>query len=584
MKTLRGVAIVLALLGAAAAQAKCTAQFMELPVRMEGSRAIAEVGINGTRIPLIVDSGAFFSSLTEATATQLGLKLQSAPYGFTVTGLSGNMVSPKIAEVAHLELLGGNLPDIEFLVGGNDSGLGAMGILGRNILGAFDTEYDLAHGMIRFVIPSSDCANTNMAYWAKDMVVSEAALEREHGDRRDRTPALRTPVKVNDAEIMALLDTGATTLVSLHGAHRAGLKDADLKDAGAMFGVGQGHSRGWTAAFDSVELGGETVRHNHLRVADFESATFDMLVGIDFFLSHRVYISKKQSRMYFTYNGGPVFALNVDAKADAPAAPASGETLGADELYRRGAASLSRQDFAAALADLDRACALEPGNAGFHATRAQAHERLGHRKEALVDLDTALAIDPSLVRARLQRVTMRAGADDAAAKVADDLAVLDATLAPAANERRYLAELYEHVNQPSPAIKQLTLWISNHPDDVMLGRARNQRCWVRAELGIELDQALKDCDAAIDDDGKDGQRLDSRGWLYLRRNQPEKAKADFDRAIELRAANAWSLYGRGVANRRLGQAAAAQADLAAARKADAKIDGLVKAAGFETAN
>jgi hypothetical protein len=33
-----------------------------------------------------------------------------------------------------------------------------------------------------------------------------------------------------------------------------------------------------------------------------------MLLGADFFVSHRIYVSNAQHKMYFTYNGGPVFS------------------------------------------------------------------------------------------------------------------------------------------------------------------------------------------------------------------------------------------------------------------------------------
>ena len=42
---------------------------------------------------------------------------------------------------------------------------------------------------------------------------------------------------------------------------------------------------------------------------DLENA--DMLLGADFFLSHHVLVSNSQQKIYFTYNGGPVFMLNV---------------------------------------------------------------------------------------------------------------------------------------------------------------------------------------------------------------------------------------------------------------------------------
>lgn len=577
MKGWRAAVGALALLGAASAQAKCQVEYLQLPVRMEGSRAIATLGINGTQIPMVVDTGFFYSVLTRATTEQLGLRLEPLPFGFRVEGLAGYMEDPRKTTVSRVQFLGGELRNIQFLVGGNDSGLGGMGLLGRNILSVFDTEYDLAHGVIRFVFPNADCGDANMAYWAGDTPVSEIELMR---DRSEQTPAIRALVMVNGHETAAMFDTGASTMVSLHAAKRAGIEETALKPLGDLYGVGKGRVKGWTAAFDSIALGGETVLHNRLEVSNFNASDFDMLVGIDFFLSHHIYVSRKRARMFFTYNGGPVFARNMREKDAAPAPVADG--LSADELFRRGAASLSRNELAAALADLDRACALEPDNAAFHATRAVAHQRMRDFPQALADLDAALALDPRLDEARLQRAWLpRAGAGDAQAL--DDLAFLDDRLPPQSNLRAGMARRYDDLAQPSAAIRQWTLWIANHPDDIMVPGAKNGRCWARMVANTELDQALADCNDAIDDDEKDVHRRDSRGWLYLRLDKPAKARADFDIALAQRPAAAWSLYGRALAHLRLGETTAAQTDLAAARQAEPKIDAKVKSLGFDPA-
>jgi hypothetical protein len=47
-----------------------------------------------------------------------------------------------------------------------------------------------------------------------------------------------------------------------------------------------------------------------------------MLLGADFFLSHRILISDSQKKVYFTYNGGPVFNVGKPVTAsDTPAKP-----------------------------------------------------------------------------------------------------------------------------------------------------------------------------------------------------------------------------------------------------------------------
>ena len=563
------------------AEARCSLKVMELPVKMVGSRAIATVGINGTTVPLIVDSGAFFSMLTHGAAAQLKLPLHHLPFGMEVQGLAGK-VDAQATVVQHMELLKGDIPDVDFVVGGNEPGAGAMGMMGRNLLAFTDTEYDLAHGMIRFVFPSEECARTNMAYWAGDTPVSELSLIHEY---REKTPAIRASVQLNGHEVTALFDTGALTAVSLHAAHRAGVKDADMTPWQEVTGAGRGKMTSWTAPFDRVELAGEAVLHNHLEVTDFEMSDAEMLVGIDFFLSHRIYVSKKRALMFFTYNGGPVFALNMGASPDAAAtgaASAPAEALTADELARRGAASLTRGNLAAALADLDRACAMEPGNAAFLVARASVHEQRKDYGATLADLDAALRLDPAQAAARMLRAWMRVahGEQD---KAQEDLAVLDKALAPQDTMRAEMARLYGSIDKPAPAIAQWTLWIAAHPHDIRLEEARNGRCWARVELNIELDKALDDCDEAVDADSKNASYLDSRAWTYLRMGKLKKSLADFDRGLTITPGGPWSLYGRGLVHLGLGDAVRGQADLAAARKIDAEIDGKIKAVGMPTA-
>ena len=578
-RLMAGALLALGLQASHAAEGQCGIQLLELPVKMVGSRAIASLGINGTTVPLVVDSGAFFSFLTEAAAAQLHLKLHPLPFGFEVLGLVGK-VDAQATTVDHLELLKGDLPGVEFVVGGNELEVGSMGLLGRNILSLTDTEYDLAHGVIRFVVPNDNCAKSNMAYWAGDTPVSE--IELLH-DPRQRLPAIRALVEVNGRKTAALFDTGATTTVSLHAAHKAGVKDADMTPREEMAGAGRGKTKSWTAKFDRIELGGEAVLHNRLQVGDFEMADSDMLVGIDFFLSHRIYVSKKRSRMFFTYNGGPVFALNVGAPPDAAAsATAPAPVLTADELARRGAASLARGDLAAALADLDQACAMEPGNAGFFVARAQVHQKRLDFDATLADLDTALRLDPGQATARMDRARMHMVHADPERSL-EDLAVLDKTLAPQAQLRADMARLYGSLDKPEQVVAQWTLWIAAHPHDIALEHAWNARCWARMQLGIELDKALDDCDAAVDADEKNASYLDSRAWVYLRQGKLKKSLADFDRGLAIKPKGVWSLYGRGLVHLGLGDTAHAQADLAAARTADADIDAEIRQARLPAA-
>jgi hypothetical protein len=159
-----GALAALALTLPIAAHAACQIETLDLPVRMIGSRAVATVGINGTPVPLTVDSGAFFSVLTEAAATQLDLRTRQFP-ALRVEGIAGRM-DARVTTVDKLQLAKGDISRVDFVVGGNEPGAGTMGLMGRNLLSFTDTEYDLANGLIRFSFPNDDCAKANLAYWA----------------------------------------------------------------------------------------------------------------------------------------------------------------------------------------------------------------------------------------------------------------------------------------------------------------------------------------------------------------------------------------------------------------------------------
>jgi tetratricopeptide (TPR) repeat protein/predicted aspartyl protease len=576
------VLLILALTSPVPARSACQVELLELPVKMIGSRAVATVGINGMQVPLTVDSGAFFSFLTEAAATQLNLRLRQAPSALRIEGITGR-VDARVTTVDKLQLLKGDIPRVDFVVGGNEPGAGTMGLMGRNLLAFTDTEYDLANGMIRLSFPNDDCTKANLAYWAGASHVSEVELEPEYRSR-SKTPPLRARVKLNGTELVALLDTGASTLVSLRSARRAGVAEAQMTPSGAVYGAGRGSARRWTAPFAKVEIGDETITNNRLHVGDFTLDDADLLLGIDFFLSHRIYVSKQQGKMYFTYNGGTVFALNrSDSVGAVPFTPEQAasepQVASADQLARRAASLAARQEYERALAELTRAVELEPTSAAHYAQRGGVLEALRRPTTAIEDYDKAIELDSAQTDARFRRAVLRLGLKNREGALAD-LDALDKALATQAQLRLAMSALYLQLEQPARTIVQLDHWLSAHPNEERRQNALNSRCWARALIGVDLEKALDDCNDAIARDGKNAAYFDSRGWVQLRLGRYEKAVADFDRALALRPGLAFPLYGRGLAKTRLGEVAQGQADLDAARNSQADIDSRVKRAGL----
>ncbi len=576
------LSMVLTLLGAAPAWSKCEIKQMEIPVRIVDRRPIATLTLNGVQVPMLVDSGAFFSMISASTATQLNLPLQNLPFGMQIQGYTGP-ISAKMTRVEKMGLLGVQLSNVEFIVGGNELGAGIMGVLGRNILSMADTEYDLAHGAVRLSFPKGDCADTNFAHWAGEAPVIEVPLKL--GDNRQDT-AVRVEVKINGKRTLALLDTGAPqTTLTLRAARRAGIEENELTPAGRTGGAGAGRVKAWTGPVALFELGGQKISNSRLHIADTDDSNQGMLLGLDYFLSHRILVSRLQRQIYITWNGNPAFALTRDAPGQYDtryaALPKEVAKDDADALARRGAAAVAAGNYALALEDLNRACELAPGVADNFYARARLHLTMKQPRLAVADLDQALQLNPSLADARMRRAQVLAGLGKRPEAQAD-LMHLDVALTPSAPRRADMAEMHARLGQTADALRQFELWVNTHQKDERLASVLNQRCWLRTRLNIDLPLALQDCKQAVGMDGGAAAHHDSLGWTYLRLGDAAQAKKAFDAAITLQALP-FSLYGRGLAQLRLNNTAGGEQDLAAARRLRPAIDDEARKAGFEFA-
>ena len=87
-----GGLLVLAMSLAAAGSASADCKLLkraELPITMVGARPLAPAKINGSDVRFLVDSGAFFSTLSSAAAQEFDLHTMPAPFGFTLEGVGG---------------------------------------------------------------------------------------------------------------------------------------------------------------------------------------------------------------------------------------------------------------------------------------------------------------------------------------------------------------------------------------------------------------------------------------------------------------------------------------------------------------
>jgi tetratricopeptide (TPR) repeat protein len=576
------LALFATLLLAGGAHAACALEkILELPVTMTDRQPLVAARINGAEVTLLADSGAFFSQITAVKVAELGMKAGPPPVPglLVVTGVGG---TEKVAWVRarSFSIAGQDLAP-SFLVGGGETGHDAAGVVGQNILGFADVEYDLAHGLIRITQPH-DCLGRSLAYWADGQ--TSWTLDIEAASAR-RTFGM---VYVNGVRMRALFDTGAWgSMLTLPAARRVGFDPhaSGVVDAGPTRGIGRHLVESWIAPVDSVRIGGEDIRRTRLRVADTGVEEYDMLLGADFFLSHRVFVANDQRKLYFTYNGGPVFNLGVDptvpnaAGLPSAAVTAVAEPSTAADFARRGAAFTSRHEYDKAVADLTRAVDLAPNDPTYLFDRARAYQGDDKPFLAMADLDKSLALKPDDIPALTARAQFRLAVRDKPHALADLAAA--ARLAPrGADVRLALAELYQRADEPDGAIGQLDLWIATHPEDSRQSTALVSRCFIRALWNEALDLALADCDAALRREPGLIAARGARGLVRLRQGDPDKAAVDLNATVAALPRDPWALYGRGLARLRQGQTAEGKADLAAALALQPDLDAQAKVHGL----
>ncbi len=571
----------LSLFATAPAYADCKLnQIIELPVTMIGTRPTVTLYINGQPARFLVDSGADLSLIDPAAAAALGLK--TVLIDEYVKGVGGE-VQMSLTTVKSLGLSKDlSLGRVDMLVAPGAGGNGVVGLIGEGLLGLADIEYDLPHGAIR-LFKLNGCQGANLGYWADSAAVE---LDLTHTGAlppsRDRDPnhydpattdrGVRSTAQVNGQKINVTFDSGAElSILTTSAAARAGVtpQSPGAVSNGLGGGIGSKLSAQWIAPFESFALGAEQIKNTRLRFGDLDLGDTDMLLGADFFLSHRIFVANSLSKAFITYVGGPVFNFSGTNFANARTKPAVANAdapKDADAFIRRAAASLGREDYASADADLTQAIALDGKNAAAYVLRAQARAELDAGKAEYADLDQALRLDPANLEGLLARGAWF-GANKEPAKAKADLDAAGRLASPDGRARLRAARAYESFAAYDEAIAQYDAQLAADAKGPLAAATLNERCWARAIIKQELDKALADCNAALRLTPQIANFLDSRALVHVRRGELDQAIADYDAAIRLQPKTALTLYARGLAKLSKGLKASGEADIAAAAAA-----------------
>lgn len=204
--------------------------------------------------------------------------------------------------------------------------------------------------------------------------------------------------------------------------------------------------------------------------------------------------------------------------------------------------------------------------ARWHASRAAHRSRMRQHAEAVADFDKAIALQPQRHDYYIGRARAHGAGGDHQAALAD--AGKAAALAPeSAQAQLLLGAAHEGLKDYPRAAEDFGRAIALAPQDA---RGHDARCWVRAMAG-DLAGAKADCDRALELDAGSSNSYNSRGYVNFRAGRFAESVHDYDAALAAQPAVASSWYVRGLAKRALGDAAGAEADIAKGLALDPKV-------------
>lgn len=338
---------------ASAAPSKCKlAALAEIPIDMRGLRPMVAAMIDGHASDMLIDTGSGSSLIFRSAAAAFGLHVvEGGGKSYAVGGIEqlGRV------EIRDFDLAGFVVHNLTLTAAGHGDMHAGAGVLGEDFLSHWDEEFDPAAGVLRLMVPK-DCTGDQVMYWAPQYAVVN--LTRVMSRDANWSSLLLADVQLNGHDVLALFDTGAPhSIVTTDVTKRAGLNPTVESATGRQGGgLASGHYAVDTAVFPSISIGGETIQNPRLEVADIfgkdkevkagsiiasrPEGQPEMIIGMDFFRVHHIYLARGQKKMYFTYLGGPVFltagdmapraqpAVRSGSATPAPAAPTPGATAG----------------------------------------------------------------------------------------------------------------------------------------------------------------------------------------------------------------------------------------------------------------
>jgi predicted aspartyl protease len=271
-----------------------TIRLAETAVAMISNQPIVKVFANSASVLLLLDTGAEATVLTPAAAHRIGAQHARVGLGREMHGITGDIPAGEL-ELRNLTIGGIEVPLREVRVGPIDI-VNALsgpldGVLGADILRSFDIDLDLPERRMT-LYQGQSCAAASPA-WAQPYARIAA--------RRSPSNRLFFPVQLDGSRISALFDSGAQfSVLSTRTALALGVNKAILaRDPPVTVRGADGEQLSAHAhRFFRLEVDGEVIRNVEIDVTEISLNEADLVLGIDFLGSRRVWISYRSQQLF----------------------------------------------------------------------------------------------------------------------------------------------------------------------------------------------------------------------------------------------------------------------------------------------
>ncbi len=244
-------------------------------MRLQDGFALVRAEVGGQAVTLLLDTGAQGMLLLPEAAARLGLR--AVPGQTTrLLGTGGVRDVPNVLlrdlTIGGVPLPGGSIPVVA-LPGVPSTDPPLAGLLGAPLLAAYDVDLDLRAGRLTLLAPTG-CAPPGPAVALQVMADGGALVS----------------VQVNGMSLLAILDTGTrATLIADSAARRLGL-DGPVAASTAR-GIDGQRMQLRPVRLREMRVGGDVSLNSPVAATALQVEPAEMLLGLDFFLKHRIWIS-----------------------------------------------------------------------------------------------------------------------------------------------------------------------------------------------------------------------------------------------------------------------------------------------------